>query len=150
MTGHGRNACFQRRKRRRPWLPVGRVLAQHRTQQPVHPFKQRSVCAVRRIQIDQAAVLPLDCCLLPGKDGHIRAAKAVDRLFGIADNKELACVGAKQADERALAFVCILEFVDQQRLHLALPVMARIIVLFQQFDGQRFQIVKIDTFTFAF
>ena len=64
--------------------------AQHGPQQIVEVLHQRVMRAKGEIEIDGEAIGRLNIRLHLPEDGHIRAAKFVDALFGIADDEEFA------------------------------------------------------------
>ncbi len=68
------------------------LLAQHGAQQVVEPLDQRPVGPVGGRQLVGLASLALDAVPFLAEYGHVGAPKAVDRLFGVADEKELALI----------------------------------------------------------
>ena len=69
--------------------PLGVLFgAQDRGQQVVEHLDQRRVGAKGGVQVDLAAPGGDDVGLDLAKDGHVGAAKAVDGLFGVADDKQ--------------------------------------------------------------
>ncbi len=146
-----------RRETRRGILPVvlqGRegldvrafrvvLAAEHRLQKRVEALDQGPVGPVGGGQLESHAVL-IDGLPFCAEDGDVGAAKAVDRLLGVAHEEELPLATAQEVEDVALAGIGVLELVHEQGADLLLPVSAHRNVFLEELECLAFQVVEVE------